>query len=73
MSYRDFELGITSKQLCHMREQEQAERLRSEMTTRWGESERILCIFRLIESVPGNIQGMDRFAGKRLPVSFSHG
>ena len=55
MSYRDFELGITSKQLRHMREQEQAERLRSEMTSRWGESERILGILRSLESVPGSM------------------
>ena len=59
MSYRDFELGITSKQLRHMREQEQAERLRCEMTTRWGESERILGILRSLESVPGDTKGIE--------------
>jgi hypothetical protein len=51
MSYRDFELGITSKQLRHMREQEQAERLRWEMTSRWAESERILGILTLLRGL----------------------
>jgi hypothetical protein len=59
MSYRDLERGITSKQLHHIREQEQAVRLRFEMTSRWAESERILGILRSIESVPGDTKGIE--------------
>jgi hypothetical protein len=72
MSYRDFEHGITSEQLRHMREQEQAERLRSEMTSRWGESERILGILRSIESVPADTKGIeDWFTGVKCYPSHS--
>jgi hypothetical protein len=61
MSYRDFELGITSKQLRHMREQEQAERLRWEMTSRWGESERILSVLRSIRAIPETATGIEEW------------
>jgi hypothetical protein len=72
MSYLDFERGITGKQLLQMRKQEEAERLRSEMMSRWMESERILGILRSIGSVPDLISGVETwFNGVRGYSSLS--
>ena len=64
MSYRDFERGITSRQLRHIREQEQAERLRHEMIIRWQESERILSVLRSIRAVPETSTGIEDWFGR---------
>lgn len=59
MSYLDFERGITSEQIRHMRQIENAAALRQDMMERWRESERILRILRSIGSTSDEIKGMD--------------
>ena len=61
MSYLDFERGVSAESLRRQREIEAAERVRSDMTQRWKESERILGILRTISSIPVDIAGMDQW------------
>ena len=61
MSYLDFERGVSAESLRRQREVEAAERVRSDMTQRWRESERILGILRTVSSIPEDIAGMDQW------------
>ena len=73
MSYREFEMGIPSRQIRHMREQKEAQRLREDMTSRWRESERILSILRSVGAVSGEMNGLEDWFNRvkvypRLPT-----
>jgi len=59
VSYLEFERGISSKQIRHLREQAETQELRQKTESRWRESERILSILRSVGSVPGELNGME--------------
>lgn len=50
MSYLEFERGISSQQIQHRRKQQEAQKLKEDMSSRWLESERILSILRPVTS-----------------------
>ncbi len=61
MGYLDLERGISAETLRRQREVEATERLRSDMSQRWRESERILGILRTLGALPEDIPGMDQW------------
>jgi len=71
MGYLDFERGISAETLRRQREVEATERVRSDMSQRWRESERILGILRTLGSLPGDIPGMEQWFSKVRKLGLS--